>query len=249
MKKHHLIRGLSILAIALAFSACKKDNSSRSASGTEVKFAVSADNAASSLTASVNTGGLTTNAGGGTSVNWTSAIANIAYFKLEAKRRNTEIEIKTRSLLNVNLLAVTPAGISAAIDTGTYREIEIKVVLAKSSSGAIPLTLKGMLTTAGGAAVPIEFDFNDDAEIKAEAENVTIDGSTDIATTIKLHLNRLAQGISPAELDAATRTGGVIIISNNVNVSIYNKIKNNFSSSGEGEGFEHRRKDDRGKDN
>jgi len=241
MKKTNLVKGISILAITLTFSACKKDNSQRSASGTQVNFALSADNSANSLSSSVN--GAVTASTGSATVNWTSAVANIAYFKLDAKKANTEIEIKTKSLLNIDLFAITPSGISTAIDTGTYREIEIKALLAKTSTSAIPLTLKGTFTTPGGATVNVEFDFNDNAEVKAEAENVTVDGKTDLATTLKLHLNRLLFGVSPADLDAATRTGGIIIISNNSNVTIYNKIKDNFPSSCEDDGFHHHNRD------
>jgi len=238
MKKVNLIKSISIIAIALAFGACKKDSSQRSASGSQVNFGLSADNAASSLTSSVN-GSAVTNSTASATVNWTSAVANIAYFKLEAKTRNTEIEIKTRSLLNVDLFAVTPPVIGASIDTGTYREIEVKVVLAKTNTSAIPFTLKGAFTTPGGAVVPVEFDFNDDAELKAEVKNVTIDGKTDWATTIKLHLNRLLFGVTPSALDAATRTGGTILISSKDNVTIYNKIITNFPSSGDDDGFHH----------
>jgi hypothetical protein len=103
MKKTNLIKGITIITIALIFGACKKDNSQRSSSGSQVKFGISADNSASLLSSSVN-GGAATNATASATVNWTSAIANIAYFKFEAKTKNSEIEIKTRSLLNVDLL-------------------------------------------------------------------------------------------------------------------------------------------------
>lgn len=247
MKKTDLIKGLSVLAVVVTLGSCKKDNSATTVSGTAVNFSVKADNASNTLN-SVSGGAPVTNATASASVNWTSAVANIAFLKLEAKTKNTEIEIKTRALSNVNLFAITPATISAAIDTGTYREVEIKVVLMKSSSAVIPLTLKGSFTPAGGTAIPVEFDFNDDAIIKAEAENVTVDGKTDIATTIKIHLNMLLAGVSVTELSAATLTGGTLIISSSANKNIYDKILANFLLSGEGEGFELRRKDQRGQD-
>jgi len=246
MKKNYLIKGLSVIVIAFMFSACKKSNNSSSTSGTQMAFSVSADNSASALTSSTGSN-LTTNATA--SITWTSGIANIAYFKLEAKKKNTEIEIKTKSLQNIDLFAPIPTVISSAIDTGTYKEIEIKVVLAKSTTNAIPLTLKGNFTTGGGAVVPIEFDFNDDAIIKAETDNVTVDGKTDLATTIKLHLNRLLSSTAAATLDAATRTGGVIVISSTSNTAIYNIIKAKIVECGAFERFEHHDKKDRKNDN
>jgi hypothetical protein len=247
MKKNYVIKGLSIIVIVFMFSACKKsNNASSSTSGTQMAFAVSADNSASSFASSTGSN-LTTNATA--SITWTSGIANIAYFKLEAKKKNTEIEIKTKSLQNVDLFAPIPTVISSAIDTGTYSEIEIKVVLAKSTTGAIPLTLKGNFTTGGGVVVPIEFDFNDDAIIKAEADNVTIDGKTDLATTIKLHLNRLISSTAAATLEAATRTGGVIVISSTSNTAIYDIIKSKIIECGAFEKFEHHDKKDRKNEN
>ncbi|MDB4922518.1 hypothetical protein [Mucilaginibacter sp.] len=245
MKKNYVIKGLSLIVIALMFSACKKNSTSPSTSGTKMAFAVSADNSASTFTSSAS--GLTTNATA--SITWTSGIANIAYFKLEAKKKNTEIEIKTKSLQHVDLFAPIPAVISSAIDTGTYSEIEIKIVLAKSTSGTIPLTLKGNFTTTSGSVIPIEFDFNDDAIIKAEAENVTVDGKTDVATTIKLHLNKLISSTAVATLEAATKTEGTIVISSTSNAAIYNIIKAKIIECGSFEKFEHHDKKDRKNDN
>ncbi|SHM52748.1 hypothetical protein [Mucilaginibacter sp. OK098] len=246
MKKNYAIKGLSIIVIAFMFSACKKsNNSSSSTSGTRMAFAVSADNSASSFASSTGSS-LTTNATA--SITWTSGIANIAYFKLDAKKMNTEIEIKTKSLLNVDLFAPVPTVISTAIDTGTYSEIEIKVVLEKSTSGPIPLTLKGNFTTSTGTVIPIEFDFNDNAVIKAEADNVTVDGKTDLATIIKLHLNKLISNTAAAALEAATRTGGVIVISSTSNTAIYDVIKDKITDCGGFERFEHHDKKDRKND-
>ncbi|ASU33093.1 hypothetical protein [Mucilaginibacter xinganensis] len=246
MKKQLITKGFCAIALAFMFSACQKNGSSPSTTGTQLSFAMSADNSSTALPSSV--GGLTTNATTGTaSIAWTSGIANIAYFKLEAKKGNTSVEIKSKALTNVDIFAPIPAKIAAAIDTGTYREIEIKIVLAKTTTANIPLTLKGNFTTAGGAVVPIEFDFNDDAIIKAELENITVDGKTDLATTIKFHLNKLLTNTAAAILDKADRVNGTIVISSTVNVALYNAIKAHFELCGEGKGFEHHDKSERGK--
>jgi hypothetical protein len=248
MKNHLLIKGLCVITLAFMFSACQKNGTSPAASGTQLSFAINADNSATPLTASVG-GGLTTNATTGqASIVWTSGIANIAYFAMEAKKGNTEIEIKSKALTNIDLFAPIPAKISALIDTGTYKEIEIRVLLKKTTSANIPLTLKGTFTTLGGAKVPIEFDFNDDALIKAEADNVLVDGKTDLSTTIQFHLNKLLTNTAAATLDKADRVGGTIVISSTVNAAIYNSIKANFEHSGEGKGFDHHDKSERKKD-
>ncbi|HTH82183.1 MAG TPA: hypothetical protein VL490_04585 [Mucilaginibacter sp.] len=252
MKKNNFIKGLSVLAIACTFSACQKsDLSSSASSSTQMSFAISASGTGGSLASVANSGGITTNAIGSTavaptgSITWTSGIANIAYFKLEAKKKNTEIEITTKNLSNVDLFAITPASISTVIDTGTYKEIEVRVALAKTSGSAIPLTLKGTFTTPGGAIVPIEYDFNEDALIKVEAENITIDGKTDIAAIAKINLTTVINGMTAAALDKATRVNGTLIISSTVNADIYDKIKANVALSGGWGGFSHHDKSER----
>ena len=134
-----------------------------------------------------------------------------------------QAEIITKNL-TVDLFALTPATIAAKIDTGTYKEIEIKAVLQQSAGNDIPLKLNGTFTTPGGATVPVEFDYNDAAVIKVEAENVTVDCTNNVSAHLGLHLNRLLSSISSAELANATRTGGAIVVSSTSNTAIYNKV-------------------------
>jgi hypothetical protein len=234
---------IALLACATMVS-CKKDNTTTSSSGAEVAFALTADNATSTLgTTSANGPVVNATAAVNASINWTSAIANISRFKLEAKKNGIETEIHSKNISGLDLFSLNQASITALIDTGTYSEIEIKVLLVKSSGADIPLTVKGVFTSAGGAVVPIEFDYNDNAILKSEVENVTVDGTSDVTAKLSLHLNKLLSRISSAEIDAATRTNGTIIISNSSNAAIYNKVIANIILAFEARGFEkHTRK-------
>ncbi|TFF36496.1 hypothetical protein [Mucilaginibacter psychrotolerans] len=218
-----------IALISLAATSCKKDSAGTSVAATsEISFAVNTDNPSVTLDAvngpviqSTGTNALTAG------VTWTSGIANIAQFKLEAKKNGVEKEVSTSNLTNVDLLAAIPAFVKANIDTGTYKEIELRILLVKSTGTDIPLTLKGTFTSKGGAVVPIEYDFNDDALIKLEAENITVDGTNNVTAGADMHLNKLLFGITSAQIDAATRTGGTIVISSTSNPALYAKIKLN----------------------
>jgi hypothetical protein len=218
-----------VALISLAVSSCKKDSSGTIVAATsEISFAVNTDNPSTTLDA-VNgpvvqsTGTTAVTAG----VTWTSGIANIAHFKLEAKKNGVEKEISTSNLTNVDLFAAIPAFVKANIDTGTYKEIELRILLVKSTGADIPLTLKGTFTSKGGAVVPIEYDFNEDALIKLEAENITVDGTNNVTAGADMHLNKLLFGITSAQIDAATRTSGTIIISSSSNATLYAKVKLN----------------------
>ncbi|MDB5004655.1 MAG: hypothetical protein JWQ34_2880 [Mucilaginibacter sp.] len=252
IRLNHLIIGLYVLGIVSILSACKKnDNASLSTStNTQMAFALSANGSVSPVSVSGNpdgltTNGLATNASGNASITWTSGIANVSGFKLEAKKKGLDIEITSRNLTSINLFAATPATISAAIDTGIYREIELRVLFTKSATATLPLTLKGNYTSTTGTVTPIEFDFNDDATIKIAAENITVDGSTDIAAIAKLDVSKLVTGFAASALDNATRTNGTIVISSTANTNIYNFIKANINGCGRWGGFEHHDKRER----
>lgn len=232
-----------LLAIVLVAStlvtACKKGNNTTSKSATQASFGLKADNAVVPLTLTApGSQTLASVSSVASSITFTSAVANITAFKFEAKKGNTEIEITSKNLTNVDLFSPTPSFINALIDTGTYKEIEIKALLTKSSGANIPLTLKGTFTDAGGNVTPIEFDFNDDAYIKAEVKNVTFTSAHTLATTITLHLNKLLASVTSADINAATLTGGVLIISGDSNTNIYAKIVANLANSGDTDGFE-----------
>jgi hypothetical protein len=244
MEKSILKLSTIAMLTCAAMVSCKKDNTTASGSGAEVAFALTADNATSTLgTTSTNGPVVNATAAANASINWTSAIANISRFKLEAKKNGIETEIHSKNISNLDLFSLNQAAITALIDTGTYSEIEIKVLLVKSSGTDIPLTVKGVFTSAGGAAVPIEFDYNDNTILKSEVENVTVDGTSDVTAKLNLHLNKLLSRIPSAEIDAATRTNGTIIISNTSNATIYNKVIANIILAFEARGFEkHKRK-------
>jgi len=224
----------AILLTILSIAACKKAGVSPATS--QVSFQLQADNSAITL-ASVPGGRLTTNSVTASiaGLTWTSGVANISRFKFEAKKQGVETEVVSKNLGNVDLFSLSPLVASITVDSGTYKEVEIRVDLQHSTTDSVPLKLKGTFTNSGGAVIPIEFDLNDDATIKAEAHDVVISGTTDFSGLVHMHLNKLAAGVTGADLEAATLTNGAIIISKTSNVSIYNKILSNLTTCGDSE--------------
>lgn len=247
MKRSFLKVSLAVLLASSVMVACKKDSVSTSATASDISFAVSGDNAMSPISATPNNGGIilnsTATSASTATISWTSAIANIAQFKLEAKKNGKEVEIKTSNLTNVDLFALTPSIITAKIDTGTYKEIELRAVFVKSTTADIPVRLKGTFTTAAGATVPVEFDFNEDAVFKAQANNVTVTADADITAKLNLHMNLVLSSVAASELDKATRTNGTILISSSTNQTLYAKALIGIARALESRGFEaHKRK-------
>lgn len=233
----------------LSLAACKKSGNSPASQNSQLTFQMQADNASTNLSATTSGSKLATNSTftGIPGLTFTSGTANISQFKFEAKRNGVEIEVASRKLTNIDLFAANPSIAGVTIDTGTYREIEIRALFQKSAdTTAIPLQLKGSFTTSGGAVIPIEFDLNDNATIKSEVEDVHVTSTTDFAALIHVHLRKLEANVTAADLEAAKLTNGVLVISNTSNTTIYNKILNNFTNCGEAEfhGHHHDGSDD-----
>ena len=222
---------LSIVSLA----ACKKTGNAPSSTKTsQLSFGVQADNATTNLAAASTTGSkLTTNSTftGISGLVFTAGTANISQFKLEAKRNGVEIEISSRSLTNVDLFAPSPSIAGVTIDTGTYREIELRVLLQKTAdTSAIPLKLTGTFTITGGTVIPVEFDLNDNVTIKSEVEDVNVTSTTDRAALIHIHLRKLEAGVTAADLEAATLTNGVIVITTKTGSSGAVRLEANASA-------------------
>lgn len=244
MKRSLLKINLAIALASAAMVSCQKDSTS-AGTASQISFGLSADNTISAIATNNNTGSiipLATTAATASSISWTSGVANITQFKLEAKKNGKQIEIVSKNITNVDLFSLSPSLIAASIDTGTYKEIEIRVILTKSTTADIPVKLKGTFTTAGGASVPIEFDYNDDAIIRAEAENVKVDATNDITAKLNFHTNIILSNVVSAELDKATRTNGTIFISSTSNTTLYAKVILNLIRAFESRGFEKHRK-------
>jgi hypothetical protein len=234
---------------ALSLAACKKSGNSPSSTNSQLTFQMKADNSSTNLAATTSTNGLATSSTftGIAGLTFTSGTANISQFKFEAKRNGVEIEVTSKKLTNIDLFAASPSIAGVTIDTGTYREIEIRAIFQKSAdTTAIPLQLKGNFTASGGTVIPIEFDLNDNATIKSEVEDVHVTSTTDFAALIHIHLRKLESGVTAADLEAAKLTNGILVISNTSNTAIYNKILNNFTNCGEAEfhGHHHDGSDD-----
>jgi len=225
---------LMTLIVVLAFYSCKKTGVAPSASnGSKIAFGLQSFSAAGKLPASA--GSQQVNAVTGVpQITWTAGIANITKFKFEAKRGGIEREFVSRNLMNVDLFALNPSLITTPIDSGTYREIEVKVILSQTAdTTALPLKLTGSFTSTGGTVVPVELDLNSNVEIKAEAKDVVVSSTQNLQTIFLLNLNQISSGISASDLAAATLTGGKVVISSTSNTNLYNIILQNVSKIGD----------------
>jgi hypothetical protein len=239
MKKNLFMACLAIAFAATFLTACKKGNNSSPKSSTvNLAFGVTTDSAPASLPSAFPGSTASFASAAASTVVFTSGIANVTAFKLEATKHGVETEISSKNLSNIDLFAVVKSLTTTTIDTGIYTKVELRVLLSKSATSNIPLTLKGTFTSSTGTTTPIELDFNEDVIIKAEVENVIIDGTEDLTNMVTFHLNKLLTNVGSAILSNATLTGNTLVISSTSNTAIYNAIKANINLLASANGFE-----------
>jgi len=225
-----------VLLAVIAVAACKKNSSTPKplSSTSHLALQMQASNLASIPDSLIK--GLT----------WTAGIANISKFTFEAQIKGVSINVTSRNIDSVNIFSLNQTATYITLDTGIYREIEVKVFLEPSSDpNHLPLKLTGTFTNDSLKVIPIELDLNSDVTIRTEADNVHITGTADYTALVQMELFKLMAGVTAADLDHATLTGGKIIISKTSNNSIYWQIKSNVSEweCGHSEFEEHHRDD------
>lgn len=213
---------LVILCGSVLFISCKKSNVQ---SSYQYKLATT------------NRSNVVARVAGG-NISWTAGYASANLLKFEAKNSGgTEVEFKNSTQQHVDLfssLAQTLGTIT--LPASTYSEIEFKAELSPNGSDAA-LQLSGSFTS-GGVTTPVVFTVNSALEIKTEKNNIVIDNNTSYTALTTLDLSTLTTGITEAMLNAATRTGGTIIISASSNTNMYNVMLANFDNCDEVQ-FEH----------
>ena len=224
-----------IAMMVFSFYSCKKTGvaPSSAANSPKIAFGVQSVSAAAILPASTTRtqlNSVTTTP----QITWTAGTANIAEFKFEAKRAGVEREFRSSNLMNVDLFAISPSLIATPIDSGTYKEIEIRVELTQTAdTSALPLKLMGSFTDSQGVVTPVELDLNTNMEIKAEAKDVVVSATQNLQTIFLLNLSKISTGITATDLSAATQTAGRIVISSTSNANLFNTILQNVSNIGD----------------
>ncbi|HTD41025.1 MAG TPA: hypothetical protein VK671_10425 [Mucilaginibacter sp.] len=229
----------TMVLVVISFAACKKGskNSSVVPSGTaKLSFQMAATSA---NLASLPPDSVSSIAG----LVWTAGNANIGKFAFEARRSGVSINIESNNLTNVDIFALTPLQTYVTLDTGVYKEIEITAFL-ESTDTVPPLKVSGTFKNDSSKVVPIEFDLSGHATVKVEQNNIDINGTTDYTALLDLQLTRLTKGVTAADLNGATLTGGKIIISKTSNTMLYWKMRSNIARCGWGEFREFRRDHD-----
>jgi hypothetical protein len=190
------------------------------------------------------------------SLTWESGFANITDITSDMESESSTPEGEkpgkestTAVITKVDLFAQgQPIG-NINIAPGTYANLNVNIEIAQTATEPA-LFLKGFYTNSANKKTPVEFSLNEGTvqtdvndqmqgdyqhsdpgqiDLAATAKNLVVD--TNSTASITLHFDKLMAGITTADLDAASQTGGVIVINKTVNVNIYAKIKANLGDS------------------
>lgn len=230
MKRKNLRTSLALAGVMLILSACSKDDAIGNG---EVQYQVKPAGFTGTVASTGTNSGLIGIVGASNTLSFTSGSVNVSEIDFEAESKSVEIEYELKKFVTVDLFNLSPILGSINLPEGTYDEVELKLVLKKSTNNTIPVTLKGNYKDASGLNTPVEFYFNEDYEIEVEAEDVVINSNSDYIGLVNLQLNKLLFNIGSNDLSGATRTNGVIVISSTSNANLYNKFKANLNAFGD----------------
>ncbi|WP_167611500.1 hypothetical protein [Maribellus sediminis] len=231
MRRRKLV--LAIAALAVVLAACQKnDFNSDKDQSSELGVQLKALNSSFALPVNTTKSGAIAM----DSITWDSAQMIVSTIKFEAElkslstgRDSIEVEYKWHGPQLVNLLDTNLTLGNFVLTPAIYDEIELKVSGDKEDAGDDPVFyLSGTYKSSTGSW-PIAVEVWDDLSFKTEREDVEVtDEGIDITSEIHIYLDELMLNVEPEDLDNAQLSDGVILISREVNRSIYETIFGNL---------------------
>lgn len=228
-------RNSAVLALAtgMMFSSCKKESGVTSASTLGLK--IQATNKTFSLLKAANVAAQ--------GFVWDTSYINVSKIEFEAEQSggegshdSSEVHFEWTGPKVVDLFNLNSLVGEIDLQPGIYEEISLKVVALKADVGNSPVFyLSGTYTNSFGTATPIAIIVNNDIQFKVKKEGSMIDATIDYTGLVNMNLTLLLDGITNSDLESATLSNGKIIISNNFNTDLYDKINTNFLSCVESE--------------
>jgi|ERR1043165_1837138 hypothetical protein len=207
------------LMAATLITGCSKDDKYSTTGGNnsnsqpQMAYQVKAVNAFNSMQRTTANG----------TIVWTSGFANPSVIKFEAKQNNSKLEYEAKNTGQIDLFAFDPMTFgNFTLGPGTYNEIELKIMFKKNGSSPA-IQLNGQFTN-NVMSVPVTLIIDGPLEIKTEQEDVVIDNNTSYIAITDLDLGYFTSDISENMWENADLTNGTLIISENSNENLYNRI-------------------------
>ena len=155
-----------------------------------------------------------------------------------ADEDSLDIEFEVEKTLKVDLGDVETPDTVVQIPAGEYEEVEIEAELFDPDTMS-SINMKGTYTNSQNEEIPLVFDYRDDMEfeIEGEAEDgeaITLDNDVSPMARVNFSPDSLFSNISTDMLDQARHDQeGVLLISEDFNAKIYDKVVNRLDESSE----------------
>ena len=207
------------LTLTTLFSACNKDDkydtAGNNTSGqTQMAYQVRAVNATANAQQRTTANGI---------IVWTGGFANPSVIKFEAKQDNSKLEYEARNTGQIDLFSFDPVTFgNFTLGPGTYKEIELKILFKKNGSSPA-VQLNGQFTN-DVMSVPVVLIIEGPLEIKTEQKDVVITNNTSYIALTELDLAYFTADITEGMWVNANLTNGTIIISEDSNEHLYDRI-------------------------
>ena len=228
----NILKNISFVLLAITVLASCKKSSSTGTGKVALQFnAVNSGAVKTASTSDLKTFGaaVSTNTVP-TGITWTSGYVYVSEIDFKATKDNaTEIKYKSEGSRKVDLFNVNAFAGDFTIPSGVYSKIKLELEIGAPQGVKDP----GVYLSGTYGTTPIVFaddESGDQFEVEVEGRNFTFDGTKDYNSLINLHLNLLLNGVSNADLDAATKTNGTIVINHTSNATIYQKAKQNIQN-------------------
>ena len=239
MKNARLGFSVGLIALALGFSACQKNNSTSATSGSStLGVRIQAFNKNFSLP--VSAVGLKSASLVNDSMKWDSARMIVSTLKFEASlkklkshRDSISVSYTWNGPQEINLLDSNITVGNFSLQPGFYDEIELRVDGLKGDAGTKPVFyLHGIYSKGDTAKVPVVVRVNESVMFKTEKDSVEITAADPVfSSVIQLYLDQLMSDIQLSALNKATLTNGILVISANSNKEIYRIIMRNLGKN------------------
>lgn len=238
MEKVRLVFPIVLIALALGFSSCQKDNSNSSASGkSTLGIKIQALNKSFSMP--VANVGVKSASIVNASITWDSASMVVSSVSFEAKlkslmshRDSINISYKWNGPQEINLLDSNITVGNFSLQPAFYDEIELKVEGFKEDAGSKPVFYLHGVYTKDATIVPVVVKVNENVMFKTEKDSAVVTAADPVFTSIiQLYLDQLMSEIQLSALDNATLTDGIIVISAVTNKEIYKIIMRNLGKN------------------
>ena len=201
-----------LLSTSVYFTSCNDDSSSKS----RVIFGVN--------TTSSTTGNVGGRLAAANDLAFTSGTITIREVVFDGDNETQSISRTIPQIANIDYAtgAVSPE-ISFEVPPGNYTSVNLGIEM--QDDGASPSTvIEGTYTNSDLEEIPIRFEFNSGEVFEASAASVRIEAGADIIGKVSFDALAWFSTVTVNELDNATLSDGIIVISESSNANIFDKV-------------------------